>query len=291
MAETSKRDKAEAYGFIQSFLDANPEIKTLVNQAIKNKWSTSAFESRLKATKWYQSRTESQRQYDKNVYDDPAELKRKKAILRASLVQTAKRLGVSASSAQFDTWARMGIRNGWGDAEINATMAKLVHIKGNSADQTLTGQVGQAYDDLTKMSAQYGVPTTGSRLDAQITDVIAGNKTVDDYNDYYRELAKKQYGGVADLLDKGMTTMDILDPYLRSAADDLGLSTAQMMQSGADGYLDPKWTAAIQGPQALTLDEWRRKIREDQTYGWASTTKAKTQAASVGARIASLFGA
>ncbi|MGE0229313.1 MAG: hypothetical protein AB7U23_12500 [Dehalococcoidia bacterium] len=291
MAETSKRDKAEAYGFIQSFLDANPEIKRLVNEAIKKKWSTSAFESRLKATKWYRDRSEAQRQFDRDMYDDPADLKRRKAILRATLSQTAKRLGVSPTQAQLDQWARIGLRNGWTDAEINAQMAKLVNIKNGSADQTLTGQVGQAYDDLTKLSTAYGVPTTGSRLDSQITDVIAGNKSVDDFNDYYRELAKKHYAGVADLLDKGMTTMDILDPYLRNAADDLGLTAAQMMQTGADGYLDPKWTAAIQGPQAMTMDEWRRKIREDQQYGWASTTKAKTQAASVGARIANLFGA
>jgi hypothetical protein len=285
------KDKREQYGFIQSFLDSNPEIKSLVDQAIKAKLTASAFESRLKATKWYQQRSESQRQFDKNVYDDPAQLKRQKAVLRASLAQSAKRLGVEPSSALLDEWARIGLRNGWGDAEINAKMATLVKIDDSSAGQTLTGQVGAAYDALTKLSTSFGIPTTGSRLDQQIGDIVAGNSTVEDFTDQYREMAKQQYGGVADLLDKGMTTMDILDPYMRAAADDLGLSAANMVPSGTDGYLDPKWTAAIQGQQAMTLDEWRRTIRTDPTYGWSSTTKAKTQAASIGARIATMFGA
>lgn len=293
MAETAaqKQAKREAYGFIQSFLDANPEIKRLVDQAIKNKWSTSAFEARLKATKWYQRRTEAQRQYDKNKFDDPAELKRQTAIMRATIAQSAKNAGVNPTNAQLETWAKMGLRNGWSQSEINTRLASLVKITDQSADQTLLGQVGQTYDALSKMAMDYGVPTTGERLDAQIGDVIAGNRTTEDYADYYRELAKKQYGGVADLLDKGMTTMDVLDPYLRAAADDLGLSASNMLASGPDGYIDPKWTAAIQGQAPLTLDEWRRMVRTDSTYGYSSTTKAKSEAASIGSRIASMFGA
>jgi hypothetical protein len=283
-------DKRQQYGFVDDFLDAYPGIKALVKQAIKDGLTPLAFEARLKNTKWYQSRTEAQRQWDKNAYDDPGENKRLQEKSSIALAAAAARAGVTLSKTDLATLSKRAARNGWTDAEFQAALANRVAIGRNPADATLTGTVGTTYDELRKTAASYGVAASATKLNEQIKAVIAGKASVEDFEDHYRELAKKQFGGVADLLDQGMTTMDVLDPYLQRAAQDLGVTAAQIMAPGADGYMDDMWTKAIQGDKPMTLDEWQRLLRTDVKYGYSRTTKAKTEAASVGARIAEMFG-
>ena len=286
-----RRDKREQYGFVVDFLRSNKEINALVSQAIKDGLTPSAFEARLKNTKWYRNRTEAQRQWDKNAYDDPGENARIQQRASLALSQAAKQAGVSFSKAELDTLSKKAARNGWTEAEFQAQVAAKVNITAATLGQTtLTGTVGQAFDDLRGIAAAYGVPVTATKLDAQIESIVAGNASAEDFTDHYRELAKAQYKSIAPMLDQGMTVMDVLDPYLQRAASDLGVSAAQIMKPGADGYMDPKWTKAIQGDAAMTLDEWQKYMRSDPTYGYSKTTKAKVAAASAGQRIAQLFG-
>ena len=283
-------DKRQQYGFVDDFLKAYPGIKKLVNQAIKDGLTPLAFESRLKNTAWYRNRTESQRQWDKNKFDDPGENDRQLEKASIALTQAAARAGVTIPASEMPALALRAARNGWTEVEFQAALGKRVDIGSNPADKTLTGTVGQTYDELRKTAASYGVSASASKINEQIKAVISGTATVEDFADHYRELAKKQFGGVADLLDQGMTTLDVLDPYLQRAAQDLGVTAAQIMSPGKNGYMDDMWTRAIQGDKPMTLDEWNRLLRTDPKYGYSRTAKAKTEAASVGARIAEMFG-
>lgn len=283
-AQATPQTTAEEYGYVKAFLKAHPDVAAVVRQAVTAGYSQQRFQAEVKGTKWWQSRTDSQRKWDVLSTENPGEAKRQLAEARTQILQQSARLGIQLEKGDADRYAKQFIVNGATDAEQAAVLAKEFSLPG--AEHALTGTASEADAQLSATAAAYGISLSTGTHQSYIRKVLAGTMDVGGFEDIMREQAKTLYPPIAKQLDSGMTVSQYLNPFMEIASRELGVPTAAMSTT------DPKWTKALTGVKGVPMDsdEWTKTIRNDPTYRWNETLNAKQQAASLGAEMSKLMG-
>lgn len=271
------------YGYVNSFLNSNAEIKALVQKAVKNQWTPERFQMELKDTKWFKSYSDEAKRLQVLEKQDPASYKVEFDNAKSAAKAMYDQMGMTPPS-NFDNLVKHIMVYGMDEEAARRYLAARGGFSVGE-DQTNTGFVSVTVDQLRAMAADYGVPTSEATLMAQVRAINSGTGTVQGYEDTYRELAKKQYGTIADQLDAGRTVRDLAQPYLDMASEELGLDPQQMMLT------DTKWTAMFQGDKAMTYDEFRASVRQDPRYNWINGAKARQESAKMANELAQRLGA
>jgi hypothetical protein len=278
--------KVADYGYVEAFLNAYPEIRDAINAAIAAGETGERFQMRLRETNWYKWRTEAQRKYDTMLTSDKATLDKQVADKQAAIKQLLVQLGVNIpSDATLNEMAQNAVRNDLDDAAIRAWAVAQGFAHG--AQGEAQGVTATSVDELRSIASQYGVPVSDATLSEQLQQILRGERTPEQFTDYYREMAKRQYGSISAQLDQGYTVKQILDPYLDIATRELGVSKDSMLLT------DPKWTKMLQqngGQSMLTYDEWRKALRTDKDYGWDKSAVARQEAVNLAGNFAKAFG-
>lgn len=270
------------YGYVKAFLDKHPDVKAKLDLAIKQGWTPARLEGEVRTTKWYTTRTDSQRKWDLLSTEQPTEAKRQIDAKKAEVNAVASRMGVTLDDAQLDYYAKFSIRDGKSEAELMASLADRVELAPEGTAQQ--GDASSVVDSIRQSASDYGVTITDANLLAWTRGSLAGTIDPKALEDTFRESAKALYPPLADILDKGQTVKGFVSPYLDIASKQLGLMPDQM------DLTDSKWTGMISGGAVLSADEWTKKLRTDSTYGWNQTEGAKREAMSFVSTLGSIFG-
>jgi hypothetical protein len=275
------------YGFAASFLKTVPEIQKLVTKATAEGYEMDKFLDALKVTKWWRSRSDAQKRYEIEARENPAQI-------TASVDQAAKAIGRMAYTLGLNiTWGvalslgTQQVRNGLDEATIRGLL-----VSRYSRFNTTAGMAGRVRKDLTELAGSYGVKTTGKAVDDQIGAVLKGIRTVEDYQTFYRDMAKQQFKGIASQLDQGFTTRQILDPYIAAASQELGISASAVdisngMWNAPANYVEKAGAT----PRAMTMDEWTKTIRTDTRYGFDKSQNGQRAASVLANSLMEAFGA
>lgn len=280
------QELAARYGYAITFFNSDPELKALLAKAQKANWDVANFQAAIRNTRWWKARSDAQRNFDIGVKTDPGEWKRRAIEARVKLQQQAAQMGVTVSASWLTKMANQFVRNGATDQEIAASLASVWHSQfASDQEAASTGTAGDVVGQLREMASAYGYPLGDDRLNQQVTDVLAGNKQPKDYEETYKMWAKKNFAGVADLIDAGQTVADILDPYTQIASQELGKDKAAMLPH------DPKWQKALLGANGgpMSLSDWRTTIRTESQYGWDQSRSAQDDAYKLAAGLSQMF--
>ena len=112
------------------------------------------------------------------------------------------------------------------------------------------------------------------------------------FKTYAQQVAIGLYPTFAAQIQMGMPTRILLDPYIQVAEQVLG------EQKDEPNWSDPKWNAALQGskdpktgrPVPMTLDEWRKFLRQHPGHKFVETPQAMEMAHKFGADLNKAFG-
>jgi Peptidase family M23 len=271
--------------YSQAFLDAYPEVADIVDQAIANKWTQSQFDAHIKNTRWWQERSTAQQEWDTKIKDNPGQAAREVAEMQANITQWAAAKGITISAAQAQQLATEFTRNGVkaGTAEFEMRLGGFYTTSG-----TATGEAAVNEDFLRKKAGDYGVTVSDAQLQGWTQDILSGKGTAEGFEDSIREQAKTLYKPISSDLDRGLTTRDVVMPFLGIAGHELGIDLSNV------SLTDPKWTQAIFGPDGktmMTADQWTSTVRSDGRYGWDKTANARSTAADLTGQLAQAFGA
>lgn len=276
------------FGFSEAFLATRPDIKAIVDKATDEAWTMDKFLDSVRATKWWKNLSDAQKAYDVERAENPGEIRRKLANMQLTIRNMAIRMGFTSRSATAaaQKLAEKAVRDGWSEEEVRLYVGAQ-YSKGAAA-----GMAGQTQAQLKEMAASYGVKLGGPTANDITRAVLQGVRTVEDYETFLRDTAKRQYRAIASDLDAGYTVRQVLDPYLQAAADELGvnvntLDTTSSMWNAAITYV-PK---GEKEPRAMTQDEWMARMRTDNRYGWDKTQNAQRQAAILSNELSRAFGA
>jgi hypothetical protein len=293
MATAKKPAKPEAkpkptmgdYGYVKAFLTAHPDVRKVVERAIAHGYTQQRLQAEVKGTKWWKTRTESQRSWDVLSTENPAEAKRKLAEAKAQIITHAASLGVQLEKGDADRYAKSFVVNGSTAEEQAVVLANEFGLPG--AGKATTGTAAQYEEAMKGQAASYGVSLSRDTQQSYIRKMLAGKLDPAGFEDVMREQAKVLYPPIAKQLDAGMTVAQYLNPFMEIASNELGIPTEAMSTT------DPKWTKVLTGANGVPMDsdQWTKTIRNDPTYRWGETLNAKQQGASLAGKMASLMGA
>jgi hypothetical protein len=284
-------EMAQNYGFALSFLNSDPELKKIFNQAVygngkddMGSWSTAKFVAAIRNTQWYQKHAESWRQADLLQKSDPQTYNAKIAALTAQLSDRAAALGAPMSWAQLQTMAGNALHLGWNDAQINDQMAGYV----KAVNGVYNGSVGDDVGSLRNVAWRNGVNLSDVTLQSYAQQIAKGSASRSYFERQIRQMAKTAAPGYTDQLDAGMDLYDISDPYRQSMAKILELNPTDI------DLFDPTIRSALTAvgqdgkPTSKSLWQFENDLRKDPR--WLSTSNARSAGMSVAHKVLQDFG-
>jgi hypothetical protein len=193
-------------------------------------------------------------------------------------------------STDFSKFVTDSINLGWTGETLKAETYKEVFRKnpdGTYANPTSIKRatVGNDYLNVQLIAKNF----FNSAPQSSIESVLTGTITTQDFQRQQREIAKKRYGHLSDLIDQGVTLEDLAGNYKQTAAKLLEVdpNTIDMSQ----GDYEVALSFGEEGKKrAMTTGEWEKLLRTDARYGWEKTENAKTEARSLANNLAQAFG-
>lgn len=269
---------AAQYGFAMAVLNSDPELKKLFQRAVAGTYTQERFTAELRATKWYQSHTETWRNAQMLKAADPTTYKNNVSQVRARLSMMAASLGAVMTDEQLSQMAETAYQFGWDDNQTQQNLATYVKY----TDGRLLGQAGQWEQDLRAHAEAQGVNVSNEWLQWRVTNIASGKQTLDDAKAGLDQYAISAFPHLADRLRAGETVQEIADPYRQTMAQILELNPESVTMKdptlrGALAAKDDKGQPVLRTiydfENDLRKDARWRKTKNAQDAGMAVTTK------------------
>jgi Transglycosylase SLT domain len=284
----SMEELASEFGMTSSFLNANPELKSLFQQSIANGWSKDMFQAKLQNTKWWKNHSDKERQYLTQLYTDPATAKQTFAQAQVQVQQLAAQLGIKLttftkqklSEAEYNVVAK-----GWNDAQLRYFLGQYVYFPTSD----YKGQGADVIDEVRSYAYSMGVTMSSQWYADNTRKVLRGLATTSDMKNQIQAQAEAAFPQYKKQLGGGQTLADIAQPYLQSMAQILELP------AGSVNLFDPTIKKALQYKDPGTLQnttkpmwQFENDLRDDPR--WKQTKNAQDSLMQVGHQVLSDFG-
>lgn len=286
----NRRKLAQDYGFALAFMQSDPELAKLFNQAVKNTWAPEKFIAQLRDTKWFKANSANVRNAILQETGDPATYQANVAQMAATVKQTWTKLFGTADmdDAQLNAWAETAHRMGWSEAQLVAQMTKGLDYQKLLVKKDLGGTAAEAAQQIDQLISSYGIDLGSQWKAAQIEKIVEGNDTLGGVQNRLRDLAKQEYGAFSAQIDAGQTIAEIADPYRQKMADLLELNPNDVTLKDSMIQKALKQRAQDGRPAALTLTDFADEVRKDQR--WQYTDNAREQVSNLTQSLLSSFG-
>lgn len=187
------------------------------------------------------------------------------------------------------------------DADLKS-LARDAYVYGLNASQVLDeatskksatyggGEIGQDLTGLDALAQANGVTLPANQRNAWSRDILAGNKTVQDYEQMVRDNAAQTYQVFGDKIKAGQNLSDLVQPYTQMASQ--LLETGNQSLDMADPlFKDGKafQTVGADGKPAIKpLWEFRKDVMSDPR--WQYTQNARQTYTDFGKSVLQRFG-
>lgn len=274
--EDTPAGQAAMFGWSQSVINSDPELKKLFAQATKENWTTDHFIAKVRDTKWFKTHSDTYRQALILQKSDPATYKQNVANMSAQITSLATQMGVTGLSAQqLNKMSEQAFWFGWDSTQLRQHLSGMI---GTTKAGNWQGDAATAAEHFTQLAGQYGVSISSQVLNNWIKSASLGGFNDDAARMYLTKQAASRYPSLADRLNAGETTMDIASPYMQSYADILevnpnAISLKDPMIQAALAAKDPKGKATTK-----TVWQFEQELRNDPRYMKTQQAQDKTMA-------------
>lgn len=281
----SKEELASSYGYAYAFLNSNPTLKKLFDQAIKDDWTPEKFTAELMDTDWWKEHSATQRQAAALKAADPASYAAQIDAAKIHVQQMAAEIGAPLLDKQLNKIAKSVVDLGINDEQLADTLGKYIKFVDKN---TLLGAAGMYQAKMKEYAAKMGVKVSDQSLKDQAAKIARRIGTEQDYQDLIRQQAKEAFPSYADAIDAGATVEDIASPYTDMMSKELELP------DGSVTLDDPTIKSALNGlsrdgkPTGVTLTDFQARLRNDPR--WKKTKRAQNSMMSVAGKVLSDMG-
>lgn len=271
---------AANYGWAIGFLNSNPELKKLFNQAVAETWTDGKFQAELRDTKWWKTTSQTAREAQVLEKTDPATWQAQRDATMIQVRQLAAEIGAAVPEAQLKKTADLVMRTGMDEDAIRYALGDYVAF---TKDGTPGGEAGMHVYTMKQYAAQYGVELDDQTLKNQAARVVKKIATTEDFEKEVREQAKSAFPGWAAQIDAGITMQDLASPYRNVMAKELELP------EGVIDMNDTMIRQALNGmnqqgqPVGMTLTDFQSSLRNDPR--WRKTQKSQDDVMAVGTQV------
>lgn len=288
--QADRENAAADYGFALSVLRSDKGLKKAFEDAIAEGWTPQRFIAEVRDSKWFKSHNDAWRTSEiLRLSGDPS-YKTDLAESKANARNLAAQMGSVLSDKQLDQFATNSYRFGWNDAQQKDFLATYVKVaSGGPLKGQYIGEAGKNAAELRAIALRNGYKIPKDSLGKWSRDIMAGNATVQDYEQRIRNQAAAAFPTFAEELRAGADLEDLASPYKSSMARLLEIPEGEVT------LFDPKIRKALASkdtktgkPVATPLYEFEDQMRADPR--WMKTDNAHTEVMGLGRQVLRTMG-
>lgn len=201
-------------------------------------------------------------------------------------------LGFDKTGTDFTKFVSDSINFGWTGDRLKQETYKEAFRRGADnqyVNPTAIKRVKASADYLNVVDNARAYFNTAGADEKTVQSVLTGEIVGEDFLRQQREIAKKRYPHLADLIDQGVSLESLSGSFKQSAAKLLELDPTTIDMSTGD--FEVALNFGEEGKRrVMTSGEWEKLLRTDSRYGWEKTEGAKTEARSLASSLAQAFG-
>lgn len=285
----SEAELAADYGYALQVINADPEIKALFDQAVKEQWTPARFTAGLKNTNWYRNNSEYAREAFILRSMGGADWEEAQNNARMAVQQAATASGAQLSPEQVQALALRYINEGWDrpgrEMLLNRALSEDI-VPG--ATGTFRGMAGNIADSLRQEAFENGITYDTGFFQSAARSVNSGLSTLEDWQRDIREKAASLYPVFQNQIRSGVTVRQLASPYINLMSQTLEIDPNRITLE------DPYIRSALGGfddggnPVATNLWDFQKKLRNDPR--WMNTLQANNEIATMADRVMQMFG-
>lgn len=286
----SKAELAQSYGFALAFMQSDPELWKLFNQATKETWTADRFVARLRGTKWFQTHSATVRDAILSEKADPATFQSNVDQMYATVRDAWGSMfgGAGLNDKQLRARALTAVRMGWSQAELVDKLVKGQNFQKLLGSQRLGGTAAELDAQLDQLAGAYGVKVGKQQKAGTVKKLLSGDDTIAGVQNRYRELAMREYTAFAEQIRGGATVADIADPYVQRMADLLEVAPESIDVHDKTVQSALRQRTPDGKPAAASLSDFEDMVRKDNR--WQYTDNAREETAALTAGLLKSFG-
>jgi hypothetical protein len=288
-----------SFGFVGALAGAIPELKGVLDQAIREQWTSDRFIMAVSASNWYRTNADHAREFITLQQVDPATAQANWIRASGDMWTYAWQQGIKLDDKQAAEAAMWKINNP--TATEDATRVHLARTYFNPYQDwnQLTGTAAQAARQIQEIGRNYGWDDWENYDSSRDTlgKIMRGELDVEGFQRQMLEQAKVKYPGLNDQLMAGATVKDLAQPYVDSYSKILEQPTTTI-----NWYDDKLITEALQyrpdnggnggkGVESngvMPIYQFNQKLREDPR--WRKTDNAIASTGDLVSQIGKDFG-
>jgi hypothetical protein len=277
------------FGWIADVYESVPEIQSILNKAVKEKWTEDRFKNSIISTDWWKTKDAKERAFEQQQITDPTTLQNNINTARLNVEKYLSLKGYSLGEDQLNSLATQAYKFGWDQNEIERFVGAEVIRSGASG----TGQSIQQGRDMTvvnDLAAAYGLKLPEATKQRYLNGLIDGSLSQQQVQDSMRADAMNLYPALRDQFERGRTLEDATAVYREIASRTLNIDPTSI--DFTDGS---KWGKLLSyqdetknETRMMNVNEWTRFLRT--TDEWQETDEAKKIYRDLGSNLLRAFG-
>jgi hypothetical protein len=273
----------QKYGFAYGLIQSDESLSTLFKNAIDQTYTPQRFAAELRGTNWYQSQTESKRNYEILKSGDPTTFQQIAGSWSEWVTNQASTLGAKLSPEQISSFADQLMQGGISEDKALKIFAST-YVDYSSAD--LAGRAGALQDSLNIYSRQYGDILNQSQVNNYVKQVLSGTMTESDVLDGLRRASANTYTNFSERIMGGETVEDISSPYRNIVANLLEVGDVDLQDNLMMDALTGKNDKG--GMKYSSLSDFKKAVKADER--WQFTDNAREEYFGIAQKVLADFG-
>lgn len=277
-------EMAAQYGLSWAFLNSDPSLKKLFDDAVGGNWTADKFQAEMKNTDFWKNNSAAQRQAKQMKASDPATYQAAVEANKVKIRVKAGEMGASIPDSALDQMADDMQMTGMSEEQLNGIMSGYIDYVNGS----LGGMAGQHETVMRKYASDMGVDINQQAIKNYAQLMIKGVSSEQDFRNFIDNQAVSSFPAFEEQIKAGSTMKNIANPYIQMMAQTLD------MNPSAITLKDPTIMGALNSigqdgkPIGKTLSEFSNTLRGDPR--WRSSNEAMKQATSTANRILKNWG-
>lgn len=276
------------YGFVGQMAKTIPELRGILDRAVREQWTTDRFIMEVSNTNWYRTNGAAMREWMTLEATDPKTAWEKKTHGKRDVYAIASEMGITMTDKQLEEafyyrqWS-----GGQSEAHFRQWLAHQYFDASKFDWENGTGLAAEYASQLDTLRQNYGMPDSEKTpwVTENLQLMMEGKQTLEGLQIAARHYASSKYSAFTEQFEAGMSVKDVALPYMDSYRRLLEQDANKGLQ---DDLLQKALTFKSEKGQAMATWQFEEMLRKDQR--WAVTTNAKDSMAELLQEIGSNFG-
>lgn len=270
----SPEDIKSRYGFVGQMAGAIPEINNILQQAMREQWTTDRFLMTVANTNWWKTNGQAVREWTVMEATDPQTARDRRGHITGDIQARAAKMGIRLTPQQADqAFFFIQFSGGMSEENINNYLSRSFFNAYDFDWRAGTGTAAETATALDQMRHAYGMPDGAEYnwVRDELNAIMQGGQTLEGAKLAAIHYAKSKYSQFGDRLEGGETMLDIARPYM----DTYNKVLEQAPASLHDPLIEKALQARGQDGKPIEQPTWQFEETLRQDPRWAKTDNSK----------------